>query len=141
MDGIEVVLGGMTVTALIVLLVQFLKNYGLASNWIPVVGAVLGILFTVVGAMAAIYPDFGWWVNLVIQGFTVGLAAIGFHSANQHYQRTAEVKELKQQAEEEQTITTATVTATPQGVSKEVEVMPVAPTLTAGGTPPQGGTL
>lgn len=137
----DFLIGGASAVMLIVLVLQLGKTYGLNSRMIPLLAAVLGVGFSVLAAFAGIYPDIQWWVEKVVLGLLVGLSAIGFHSATKFYQQEAQERALQDEAQEEQTITTATVTATPQGVSKEVEVVPIAPTLTAGGTPPQGGTL
>lgn len=121
----DTVLGGMTVTALIVLIIQFLKAYKLSSNFVPLVAAVLGIILTITQAFAMLYPAFGQWVNLTIKGFTTGLTAIGFFAANQHYQKQATEAALKQTAADEQTVTTATTVATPEKVVTEVDVAPL----------------
>lgn len=121
----DFLIGGVSAAMLIVLLLQLCKTYGLSGKLVPIIAAILGITFSVLSALAEVYPDLAWGIRITVTGLILGLSAIGFHSATTYYQQRAEERDLKEAAQEQQATIVATATATPDTVRKEVEVQPV----------------
>lgn len=121
----DIVIGGASATIVIVLAIQFAKSYGLDSKYAPLMAAILGICASLLVALDENGGNTAYWVNVAVRGFVYGLSAVGFQSAASALQREADKKQLVNTAQENQTETTATVVANPQGVTTEVAVEPV----------------
>lgn len=135
----DIIIGGSSAAIVIVMAIQIAKSYGMDSKYAPLVAAGLGVLASLLVAMDENGGNTSYWVNVAIRGFMYGLSAIGFQSASAALQREADKKQLVNTAQQDQTETTATVVANPQGVTTEVEIEPVdtptPPPTVAGGTP------
>jgi len=82
MDFSDAVVGGIPLVVLIIGLVQFLKELGVAGVALRVasagLGLVLGILYQLSLAMPA---DLGGWLGVVVYGLALGVTASGLVDA------------------------------------------------------------
>ena len=78
---IELLVGGIPVVALIVGLVELLKQtLGLDSQYAPALAVGMGIVFAVGIQISQLYPGFGTWFEIVVLGVVAGLLACGIYS-------------------------------------------------------------
>ena len=71
---------GIPAAAIIVVLLQVCKHYGLASRWAVLVAIGLGVAFSVAVYLASISVEFAVWFKVAMAGLMTGLAAAGFYS-------------------------------------------------------------
>jgi len=77
----ELLIGGVPLVALIVALVELLKQtLGLESRYAPVTAVGMGIVFAVGIQVSQLYPGFGTWFEIVVLGAVAGLLACGIYS-------------------------------------------------------------
>ena len=77
MDG-NIVLYGLPAAGIILAIVQFVKNQGLADRWAPVLSLILGIALATIAKLDV--PTVGTWVQMELLGIMTGLSASGFYS-------------------------------------------------------------
>lgn len=133
----DILIGGSSATIVIVLIIQLAKSYGMDGKYAPLAAALLGILASLLVAMDENGGNTSYWVNVAVRGFVYGLAAVGFQSASASLQKEADKKQLVSTAQEDQTITKATTTSTPEKVTTDVVVKPIGGTSESGTIPPQ----
>lgn len=78
----EYTVGGLPIMALIVGLVQMLKQSGLSPRWAAPVSVLMGIVAYVSWAAVKGATPEQWWIA-VVTGILVGLAASGLYSGTQ----------------------------------------------------------
>ena len=71
---------GVPAVALIVVLVELAKRYGLDSRYAPLASIAFGVLFAVLGRLAEIHPGVAEWYEVVVIGLLAGLTASGLYS-------------------------------------------------------------
>lgn len=76
----ELIVFGVPAVGLIIVLVELIKRYGMDPRWAPLVAVGVGILFAVLAKVAAMYPGFAAWYEVVIVGVVAGLTAAGLYS-------------------------------------------------------------
>ena len=87
----ELMIGAVPVLLLIIALVEVIKTVlsledvdGKTHRGVPLIGIVLGVLFTVGIHLSTLFPAFGEWYEMIVAGIVVGLAAIGLYSGTRH---------------------------------------------------------
>jgi hypothetical protein len=118
----------MSALILIPKVVNIIKLYVPIDRWIPLICVCMGIALSFLAEWARVNPDVAWVTATVVVGFVLGLAAMGNRSADNSMEHKANEAALKQTAGDDQTVTTATMVATPEKVTTEVEVTPIGDT-------------
>ena len=75
----DLVIAGIPVIAIIIGLVEYIKSIGLPTKYAPAVAIALGVLASVVAQLAVTYPGISPWVEAVVIGLVVGMAATGLY--------------------------------------------------------------
>lgn len=81
MSGLEdLSLFGVAISALIVLIINWLKERGMPGRLAPYVALGLGLLLAGVAGAVDVWPEIAPIVRLVLSGLLIGLGAVGTHS-------------------------------------------------------------
>lgn len=131
----DLIIGGSSVAVVILMVIQLCKSYGLDSKYAPLIAILLGVGASALVGIDTAKPTVVYWVEVTVRGFTYGLGAIGIHASSAALQREADKKQLVNTAQEDQTITKATVTATPEKVTTDVVVKDIGATNGQGTIP------
>lgn len=76
----DLVIFGVPAVALIVVIVELAKRYGMDARWAPLVAMAIGVAFAVLAKLSALYPTFAEWYEMVVIGLLAGLTAAGLYS-------------------------------------------------------------
>lgn len=83
--NINPVIAGIPTLLLIAGIVETSKKFGLKGNWLLAVSLVLGIVFGVTEQLTVLYPQIATWVQIVVYGLAVGLAASGWYDLGKRF--------------------------------------------------------
>lgn len=76
----DFVVYGIPAAALIAVIVEVCKQYGLDSRWAILAAIGTGVLLSVLNYVAQIVPGFDAWYQVVLAGIVAGLTAAGLYS-------------------------------------------------------------
>lgn len=76
----EVLIGGLPASGVIVALVEGAKRLGLPARYAPLVAVALGLVCGLAAYVARAVPSLGGWVEAAGGGIALGLAAAGLYS-------------------------------------------------------------
>ena len=71
---------GIPGAAIILVLIEIAKQYGLNSKWAPLLAIGLGVVLAVLMQLAEINPQLALWLKVAISGLLTGLSAVGLWS-------------------------------------------------------------
>lgn len=114
----DFLIGGTSAAALITIIVQLAKMYGLDSKAAPLLAILFGVLFGVLAELEAPTeaPMIGRWVGAIIKGFMVGAGSIGLYALIKSTQGKVEERKA-QEAVEAGNVVEAEVVSQPPGTS------------------------
>ncbi len=75
----DLIVNGINIMVIVFGLVEFAKKLGLDGKGLTVLSMVLGVLAGIVYQLVQMYPEAAPWVQVVVFGLAVGLAASGIY--------------------------------------------------------------
>lgn len=131
MSNQDFLIGGASAAALILIVVQLFKMYGMPSKFAPLLSILLGVGFGVLSELEQpdIGPPIARWTAATIRGFLVGASASGIYAMISFSQQKVDER-LTEEAIERGDVVEAEVVSRPA----ETSLIPSTNTLSEGDT-------
>lgn len=81
----EYIVGGISIMAVIMGLVQLVKKLGVSGNILILVSVLIGFVIGAVYKLTGMYPQIAPWLELVIFALYMGLGATGLYSVGDRF--------------------------------------------------------
>lgn len=127
----DFLIGGASAAALVLIVVQLFKMYGMPSKFAPLLSILLGVGFGVLSELEQpdVGPPIARWTAATIRGFLVGASASGIYAMISFSQQKVDER-LTEEAIERGDVVEASVTSRPA----ETSLIPSTETLGEGDT-------